>query len=183
MGLKECVLGKKYRYLMKNKLTNSTSHVSFCSLVSYIRNMNMQYTSAETKFNTSVRSALVFQDEDFFLPSETQYREVLQHIEEHTYYANTTIPKTLTFEEGVYSWYEEVYEPIMRAVDSLRLLQHMPGASRGELYLWVTRHWHFLKERSGQQLSSRVAVLDFGRRFSSSWRSRFRYYLRLQLNK
>ena len=141
--------------------------------------MKKQDTGAETLFNQSVRSTLVFQGEDFLLPSESQYREVLQHIQDHTYYANTSIPKTLSFEEGVYSWYEEIYEPIMRAVDKLGLLYHISGSTRGELYLWISRHWHFLKERTGKNLHPKFAVLDFGRRFSTSWLSRFRYALGL----
>lgn len=141
--------------------------------------MKKQLTGAEEIFNKTVRTTLVFQSEDFWLPSDTQYGEVLQHIHEHTYYTNTSIPKILSFEEGVYSWYEDVYEPVMRAVDGLGLLRHIPQSTRGELYLWITRHWHFLKEKKNKNLHPRRAALDFGRRFSASWYSRFRYTLGL----
>lgn len=122
---------------------------------------------AKARFDHLVRSRAEFAGEDFELTSEAEYEEVLSHIEEHKYYTNQNIPYEISIRDAVYSWYEEVYEPLMLAIDRNRLLKDVPSATRGELYLWISRHWHFMKERLGPRISAEQAVLDFGARFAA----------------
>ncbi|NCN04572.1 MAG: hypothetical protein GW949_02960 [Spirochaetales bacterium] len=128
-------------------------------------------------FDELIRGNLEFRDEDFVLGSESEYAEVLNHIQEHKYYTNKTIPFEMSYPDAAYAWFEEVYEPVTLAIDTHRLVKAMPGSSRGELYLWVSRHWHFLKERMGQGVSADYAVLNFGRRFSRDIRHRTIFFL------
>ena len=140
--------------------------------------MTAIHKSAAADFDALVRSTAEFSGEDFRLRTDGEYAEVLTHIREHKYFTNENIPYEISMRDAVFSWYEEVYEPLMLAIDKSRLAKYVPDATRGELYLWISRHWHFLKQSAGPQVSAEQAVFDFGSRFSKPGFARLWFRLR-----
>ncbi len=102
------------------------------------------------------------------------YPEVLNHINVHKYYINEKKDKEISFEQAVRSWYKNVYFPIIKECRKLKLLSAFPGKTEGDLYIWIVRHWDYLKNMSGSQnVSIESATLDYKTRFAKGYWSRF----------
>ena len=116
---------------------------------------------------------------DFQLKSENEFDEVLQNIQDHKYLTNERIPFEISMEQALFSWYENVFHPMTLMIDEEGLLWSFPGTTRGELFLWVTRHWHFLKQERGRAVSFEEAVYSYGMKFGVGAFSRFLYRMKL----
>lgn len=104
--------------------------------------------------------------------------ELLHHVEEHKYLANQTIPYEISMEEAFESWNTLVFAPLTEAIEAEGVNRAFPDTGKGELYLWVSRHWHYMKQNSHEEVSVRQAVLDFGSRFAPDAVSRFGFFLK-----
>jgi len=104
--------------------------------------------------------------------------DLLHHVEEHKYWTNQSIPHEITFEEALDSWNQLVYAPLSDAIRDFQLDLAFPEAGHGELYLWVSRHWHYMKQNLNREVLAREAVLDFGTRFGRDALSRFGFFLK-----
>ncbi len=135
--------------------------------------------TAREEFEQLIKFAHEIKHDDFRLTSESEYAEVLQSIKDHKYLTNEIIPFEITMEQALFSWYENVYHPMTRAIDKEGLLWSFPGATRGELFLWVTRHWHFLKQEKGRDISVEEAVYSYGKKFGTGAFNRFLYRMKL----
>jgi hypothetical protein len=120
----------------------------------------------------------IFND-DFRLTNDSEYAELVQSIMDHKYLTNEFIPFEISMEQAVFSWFENVYLPIMQTIDGENLLLSFPGAVRAELFLWVTRHWHYLKNEQGREVSAEEAVYSYGAKFGLGSFNRFIYKLKL----
>jgi len=123
--------------------------------------------SARARFEQLIDQAAEFRGEDFQLTSDAEYAEVLQSIEDHKYLTNENIPYEIRMDQALFCWYENLYRPMMQAVDGTALRLAFPAATRGQLFLWVSRHWHFLKEHQGPETSFQEAAISYGARFGS----------------
>lgn len=109
------------------------------------------------------------------LTTEAEWREIAEHIRVHRFLINQVIPWTISWEDAVFSWYENVMRPIMQAADAWEIRSAFPDKTRGQLYLAVTTHWHYLKERDGS-VTPEYAARDFAGHYGrglASWFSRF----------
>lgn len=105
--------------------------------------------------------------QDLQFKSDGEYAEILQNILDHKYLTNERIPFEITMEQALFSWYENVYYPLMHAIEMEGLEWSFPDATRGELLLWVSRHWHFLKEERGPGTCAEEAVRSYGSQFGN----------------
>lgn len=112
---------------------------------------------------------------DFQLHNDSEYAEVIQNVLDHKYLTNERIPFEITMDQALYSWHENVYYPIMQAMDEVGLPWSFPEVSRGELFLWVTRHWHFMKQEQDREVGFEEAVYDFGAKFGAGALDRLWY--------
>jgi hypothetical protein len=98
------------------------------------------------------------------------YPELINHINVHKYYINEDMEKEISFDEAAKSWYENVYFPIIEECRRLKLLSAFPGNTEGDLYIWVVRHWDYLKEVSGsQQVTIETATQDYKSRYGKGY--------------
>lgn len=104
--------------------------------------------------------------------------ELLHHIEEHKYLANQAIPYEISLEEAFESWLLLVHGPLSEAIADEGLEHAFAHVGKGELFLWVSRHWHFMKKNDTVAVSAREAVLDFGTRYASDAVTRFGFFLK-----
>ncbi len=98
------------------------------------------------------RESFIRQYNPTYLPMESivfttpgSYPEMVNHILVHKYYANEHLDYTMSFEEGAKSWYENVYKPIVDALDRKHLQRSFPGYTESDLYMWVVRRWDEMK--------------------------------------
>ena len=140
--------------------------------------MTIQTKNPRERFEELIHNAPEFSGEDFVLSDESQYAAVLSHIEEHKYLTNQVIPYEISQREALYSWYENVYEPLMMAIDSESIVSAFPGKTRADLFMMICEHWHYLKSDRGRDVYVDEAVRSFGARYAHAGLARFYYRLR-----
>ncbi|RLT43320.1 MAG: hypothetical protein DWI57_04515 [Chloroflexi bacterium] len=81
-----------------------------------------------------------------------RYEILLHQIEVHRYLRNLDLEREgreerLGQTESVVSWYDTVYLPVVEAMRHHRLLEHFPGRTEADLYLWIIKHREALASR------------------------------------
>lgn len=117
--------------------------------------------------------------EEITFSASGMYPEVLNHINVHKYYINEGQEKEISFGEAIKSWYDNVYFPIIEECRKLKLLASFPGNTEGDLYVWVVRHWDYLKEVSGSQnVTIENATKDYKQRYGKGyWAKQIRRFV------
>ncbi|MEM6427652.1 MAG: universal stress protein [Deinococcota bacterium] len=127
----------------------------------------------------------------FNLTAAGGYQELLEHIQVHQYFMSlerardqghladddhtTTDTQELpssaqvSLVEAASDWYKSIFEPALRLIQE-RLLEHFPGRSKADMYLWFSRHQRALKENLGWQLPQDVAAKDLLSSFANRHR-------------
>ncbi len=110
------------------------------------------------------------------------YPEMVNHILVHKYYINEHIERTLSFEEGAVSWYNNVYKPIVDALDEKHLLSLFPGQTEADIYMWLVRRWDEMK-RQDAYITEEAAAEDVKKTSSGGRLRRWLEYIREKLNR
>ena len=98
-----------------------------------------------------------------------------EHVDAHKYWLSRELDIDVSWDDAVYSWYETVMVPLKRTIDTWEFRSAFPRQSIGDLYLAVSDHWHYLKERQPDatvDTAARSFVTHFGHGISR-WFSRF----------
>ncbi|MDR0496722.1 MAG: transcriptional regulator [Treponema sp.] len=103
------------------------------------------------------------------------YDVIYNHILVHKYYLNQNHKDELPFEKALISWYKNVYLPIIKIIDEEMLSLNFPGRSPGDLYVWIVKHWHYLKKENGVHYSVADAARDFSMKYGNSNGRFFRF--------
>ena len=94
-----------------------------------------------------------------------RYEEIEQHIFGHKYFMNQNVEREVSFSTAAISWYTNVYRPIASLIRAEKLLSRFPKRTEGDLYLWIVKHWHELKQKYGPEYSLQKAAYDYTNRF------------------
>ncbi|HTX72296.1 MAG TPA: transcriptional regulator, partial [Rectinemataceae bacterium] len=109
---------------------------------------------------------------DFSSPG--RYDVVLEHILVHKYYVNQSMTGELSFRDALFSWHENVYRPIVLAIEEEGLLARFPGRTTSDLYVFIVQHWDELKRKYGLAFPLSEAARDYSKRFGRGPGSRIR---------
>ncbi len=93
------------------------------------------------------------------------YDVLLEHISVHRYYMGLEEGREVAWEEAVAHWYDHVYLPIVEVIREQKVLDHFPGHTEADLYVWVMDHRYFLIQEAGGEIPPEEASDDFVRRF------------------
>ncbi len=88
-----------------------------------------------------------------------RYDRIYEHILGHRYFLGIERGGELPIEEAAASWYDQVYQPIARLIREYGILEHFPGRTEADLYLWITARWLELS-RAGKAAGPAEAVAD-----------------------
>lgn len=89
------------------------------------------------------------------------YARLIEHIAAHRYFMGLEQQREISEDEAVIDWYDTVYLAVVRAIREQDILKHFPGRTEADLYVWVSDHYHYLKETCGQAVSPEEAVADY----------------------
>ncbi|HEY8813948.1 MAG TPA: ParB N-terminal domain-containing protein [Candidatus Dormibacteraeota bacterium] len=70
-----------------------------------------------------------------------RYDEILKHILGHRYFLGLEQGREVTVADAAASWYDNVYQPIIKLIRKYRVLELMPGSTEADLYVETTRRW------------------------------------------
>jgi len=104
---------------------------------------------------------------DLNFSSTGRYDVIYNHILVHKYYLNENVEEEIHFNDALVSWYQNVYSPIISIIREQWLLVHFPGRTEADLYVWIVKHWDFLKKKYGTYSLSKAAN-DFSRKYGQS---------------
>lgn len=106
----------------------------------------MNKTKEQTKV-TQLKA--MFAKDGIQFSREEGWNELDEHVEVHRYYLGQRLNTTVSWDDAVYSWYETVLTPLRRVVETWEFRAAFPGQPTGDLYLAVSDHWHYRKQRNG----------------------------------
>ena len=109
---------------------------------------------------------------DFSSPGS--YDLIYNHILVHKYYLNQDKDGEIPFSDALVSWYSNVYCPVNKIIQEQWLLANFPGRTSGDLYLWIVKHWDFLKKKYGAYSLANAAG-DFSKKYGQSKGRFFRF--------
>lgn len=88
-----------------------------------------------------------------------RYDRIYEHILGHRYFLGIERAGEVPIEEAAASWYDHVYQPIAGLIREYGILEHFPGRTEADLYLWITARWLELS-RAGKASGPAEAVAD-----------------------
>ena len=93
--------------------------------------------------------------------SPGRWHEVLNHIQGHKYFLNMEIEEEIAFEDAARSWYNALYLPIIEIIREENLISRFANRTEADLYIWIIKHWHSLKEKYGQDYPLDQAASEY----------------------
>ncbi|MDR0321845.1 MAG: transcriptional regulator [Treponema sp.] len=116
---------------------------------------------------------------DFSSPG--RYDVIYNHILVHKYYLNEDIEEEIHFNNALVSWYNNVYNPVITIIREQWLLANFPGRTEADLYVWIIKHWDFLKKKYGTYSLAKAAG-DFSNKYGQN-QGRFLRFLTLLIGR
>ncbi len=88
------------------------------------------------------------------------FTQLLEHIRVHRHFMHIDHPDMweISFEEAAEDWYQEVYCPIVTAIQRQNLLERFPGRTAADLYIFVSERIFGLRIESGRAVTPDEAV-------------------------
>ena len=111
---------------------------------------------------------LVFSEDELNFTETGRYFEVLRHIQGHKYFLNLDQKEEIPFAEAGRSWYENYFLPIIEFIRKEGVIARFPGRTESDLYVWILKHWHHLKNKYGDNYPLEKAVRQFSRHYGKS---------------
>jgi len=102
-----------------------------------------------------------------------RYDVIYNHILVHKYYLNEHIKEELPFSSALVSWFNNVYNPVIAIIREQWLLVNFPGRTEADLYVWIIKHWDFLKKKYGTYSLAKAAgdfTKKYGQKQGKIWR-------------
>ena len=96
--------------------------------------------------------------------SPGRYDVIYNHILVHKYYLNEKLEGEIPFSDALVSWYNNVYNPVITIIREQWLLVNFAGRTEADLYVWIIKHWDFLKKKYGTYPLAKAAG-DFSRKY------------------
>jgi len=109
------------------------------------------------------------------------YKILLEHIAVHRYFMGLDLQRDISYEEAVTDWYDNIYEPIIKAIRREDILAEFPGRREADLYLWIVDHHYYLNEKYGGGVTFTQTARHFTARFGGTWLERLLRVVRSRL--
>jgi len=97
---------------------------------------------------------------DLSVTAPGQYQVLEEHISVHRYYMGIDEQQEIPYERAIIHWYNEVYSPVVEVIRKQDLLQHFPGRTEADLYLWIMEHRAELEQTSHWWLNAEETARD-----------------------
>jgi hypothetical protein len=92
--------------------------------------------------------------------TEADYQALSEQIEVHKYLVNQNIPRTISWDDAVFSWMENVFSPIMQVISRWEVLAAFPKHTMAQLFFEISNHWYFLLEKN-PHVYVQYAAIDY----------------------
>jgi nucleotide-binding universal stress UspA family protein len=114
--------------------------------------------SKYVEFLNNTRLDQILPNVDFSLNYVENYPLLEEHIAVHRYYMGIEQQREISYEEAVCDWYENVYLPVVKTIESSGLRNEFKDMTVTDLYLWVLDQQTLLQEALGIPISTEHAA-------------------------
>jgi hypothetical protein len=135
-----------------------------------LRNALIAYEKSEFFKKTKFDTITGYQNLDFSTPG--RYDVIYNHILVHKYFMNEKRKSLVSEEEAIKAWYADVFKPIISIIEENHLCERFQNRSAADLYVWIVKHWDFLKKKYGGQYPVSEAAKDFAQKYGKEPASR-----------
>lgn len=90
-----------------------------------------------------------------------QYDVIYNHILVHKYYINMSSSKEIPMPDAILSWFNNVYLPVINAIQKQKIMRDFRGRSLSDLYVFLIKYWDDLKKQYGQDYPLTEAAESF----------------------
>ena len=125
-------------------------------------------------FYEKTNYGLLTGDDHLDFTSPGRYDQIVEHVLVHKYYLNQNVPDEISFADALWSWHENVYKPVVDAIEEEGLLSRFPERTASDLYMFIVQHWDELKHKYGLGYSLGEAARDYSKLYGSSPFSRIK---------
>lgn len=125
--------------------------------------LDLKAEYAHFLLETGLDSLRPDQQIEFTLPG--QYPKLQEHIAVHRHYLGLREEREIPTAEAIARWYDEVYCPVVQVIQEEQVLDHFPGRTEADLYLWIIEQRHYLAERYGKDIPMEQAAAEFSKEF------------------
>ncbi len=130
----------------------------------------------KSKFYEQTRFARLVPDYNLVFTATGRYDEVLQHIHGHKYFINQGISEEIPFDKALVSWYLNVFRPVVDTIEAERIMTRFPGRTHADLYMWIVKRWHLLKDRFGADYPVSEVTRQISMRYGKTLWQRIRSF-------
>lgn len=92
--------------------------------------------------------------------TDKQLKELVEHTEKHEYFLGQEVNFPFSWEEAVFSWYENVYRQIRTYMKS-SVLQFCFKKQEVDLFFGISHEWYMISADSAEEPDVRSAVQSF----------------------
>lgn len=103
---------------------------------------------------------------DMFLDAD--YDKLSSHIEGHRYFLGKDLQMPISWDEAVFSWMSNIYEPISQVMESWTTLMSFPGKRKADLFFEICDHLYYLSVKKGKEVNAYDAVLDYDAQYGKT---------------
>ncbi|MEA5029871.1 MAG: DUF4032 domain-containing protein [Sphaerochaeta associata] len=103
---------------------------------------------------------------DMFLDAD--YDKLASHIEGHRYFLGKNLNMPITWDEAVYSWMSNLYEPISQVMETWTTQMSFPGKRKADLFFEVCDHLYYLSVEKQKEVNAYDAVLDYNAQYGKA---------------
>ena len=95
-----------------------------------------------------------------FVFTEADYQALSNHLEVHKFIVNENSPWTITWDDAVFSWMENVFTPIMQVVNRWEVQAAFPHQKAAQLYFAIADHWYYIQQKY-PDTSAQIAAIAY----------------------
>jgi hypothetical protein len=118
---------------------------------------------------------IIFMQEGIRFSHASSWEALAKHVEVHRYFLGKQLDFEISWDDALFSWYENILIPLKRVVSTWSMKSAFPTLTLGDLYLAVSDHWFYLKEEN-EEISSEEAAKSFIQHYGEGlarWFSKF----------
>ena len=115
---------------------------------------SVQQEKAYGQFVQDTRLDELRPDSDLHLSNPAEYARLREHIAAHHYYLGTERQADVSYGEAVQSWIDNVYRPLVDAIEAQGLRRQFPEMTAADLYLRVSEYQWLVREAAQADVGS-----------------------------
>jgi len=112
---------------------------------------------AYASFSQQTRLGELRPGSDLRLSNPAEYERLHQHINAHGYYLGTERQADVSPEDATLSWHDNVYRPLVEAIEAEGLRRQFPAMTAADLYLRVSEYQWLVREAAQGTLADEEA--------------------------